>query len=159
MLDRSLARLGWVGLVDTRGSDRGTFIDEIGEFGDANINRNSTPFVPLLEQALQQVFGEYRHHSEAVLQRSGFVGFICVLGGEEEEEASGRCRRVGAVEGGGGDAEVGEVWWVKGGIEDVEGFGGWWGRGGGDCAEDLEGGGGGGEGLEGGAEGGEEGGE
>lgn len=159
LLDRGLPSLGWIGLVDTRRGNCGALIDEVGEFGDSDIDRYPTPFFTLPGQALQQVLGEDSHHDKPVLQHSRLGGFVCVLGGEEEEEAFRGCRRVGAVEGGGGDAEVGEVGRIEGGIKDVKGFGGWWGRGGGDCTKDLEGGGGGGEGLEGGAEGGEEGGE
>lgn len=63
---------------------------------------------------------EDRHHRKPLLKSGGFGSFVCILGGEKEEQTVGFWVGAGA-EGGKGDTEMGAGGRIEGGVEDMEG--------------------------------------
>lgn len=69
---------GW---IHARRIDLNSFIDKVGFAGDANVDLEGA----LWFEVREEVVGEELHHGQAVFEGGGFGGFICILGGEEEE--------------------------------------------------------------------------
>lgn len=63
--------------IHPRGIDFSSFIDEVGFARDADVDLEGTLWFEIREE----VVGEELHHGQAVFERRGFRGFICILRG------------------------------------------------------------------------------